>query len=122
MASSATIPWQCWEAVGFKECHAQQWEKARQACITAWPQISHQYGEFGGDLNLCIDESATIRALKNCASLCPQAAPTAEEQTTLPQDPTAIQVPARLEASDYAKIMGAVAVTGIVVWLITRRK
>ena len=120
MAESATIPWQCWEAAGFKTCHSNEWQKARDLCITAWPTISHQYGEHGGDLNLCINQNATIRALQNCGTLCPQAAPIPDAQK--PLDPTAVDIPTRLEVPDAVKIMGVAAVAGILVWLVMRRK
>ena len=119
MASSTSIPWQCWEAPGFKQCHTKQWEHVRALCEQAGPLLQQVYG---GDMNRCINEGTVIRALEQCGTLCPQAAPLPEGQTHLPQDPTAIQVPQRLELPDYVKIMGAATVAGIVVWLVMRRK
>jgi len=77
---------------------------------------------YGGDIDRCINEGSIIRALENCGSLCPQANPT-PQQMPLPADPSAIQLPETgLTLPNYAKIMGAMAVAGIVVFLIMRKR
>lgn len=118
--AGTTIPWQCWDAPGFKQCHQVQWEHVRGLCQQAGPDLLQQV--YGGDMNRCINEGTIIRALEQCGTLCPQAAPTPEEQMPLPQDPTAIQVPQRFDVPNSVKIMGAAAVAGILVWLVMRRK
>ena len=68
--ATTSIPWQCWEAPGFKTCHAKQWEAARNLCEINAAQV------YGGDMKRCIAEASIIKTMSECGALCPaEAAP-----------------------------------------------
>lgn len=65
-----TIPWQCWEAAGFKACHSAQWSAAQQMCkSTAGREV------YAGDVARCVEEQTYMMAKDACFALCPQAGP-----------------------------------------------
>lgn len=62
-----TIPWQCWDATGFKACHSAQWSAASEMCrSTAGREV------YKGDVDRCVDEQTYLLARDACFSLCPQ--------------------------------------------------
>lgn len=69
------IPWQCWDAPGFKSCHSAQWEAARKMCD---PNFGGSPGEFPsvGD---CINVMSGALAENECVpQYCPETSPGGE--------------------------------------------
>jgi hypothetical protein len=63
----AEIPWQCWDAPGFKECHSKQWSEAVRLCELGSGAADFPYASVPE----CVNQTTTILALRNCAGLCP---------------------------------------------------
>lgn len=98
------IPWQCWDTPGFKQCHAQQWNEVSALCKEKYT---------GDDLSRCIEHETILRAFERCVPFCPEMM-----QQLLPP----AQKPFLGSLTTNQKIMGAAALTGIVVWLFTRKR
>lgn len=109
------IPWQCWEAPGFKTCHAKQWEAARKLCELAADQA------YGGDMNRCVAESSVVKTIEECGLLCPQPAPGTPTQLPRSEELPVGPIPQpRQTLSPQTILIGAAALTVVVV-LLTRR-
>lgn len=64
---ASTIPGTCWDVPGFKDCHAQQWQKANTDC----QKDASLY--FNGDMSACIDAYADQGAYTTCVpKYCPK--------------------------------------------------
>jgi hypothetical protein len=62
-----TIPWNCWDATGFKACHSAMWRAASDQCNTkAGKEV------YEGDVSRCIEEQTYLKARDACFSLCPR--------------------------------------------------
>lgn len=118
------IPWQCWESLGFKACHAKQWREATRLCELGAEQ------SYDGDVPRCVHEGTIILALRNCSSLCrpadtqhPQQMPGVPGPGTPMLEPGSEQVfKPGINLSTNAKIMLGGTAAVIVVLLVTRRK
>lgn len=62
-----TIPWQCWDATGFKACHSAQWGAASEMCNSAAGKEVYE-----GDVGRCVEEQTYLLAKDACFALCPQ--------------------------------------------------
>jgi len=63
----STINWWCWDESGFKDCHARQWEAARDFC-----QQTNSAGYTSMDV--CLNKEADVRTKLNCP--CSSSPPT----------------------------------------------
>lgn len=62
-----TIPWQCWDATGFKACHTAQWQAATEMCnSTAGKEV------YEGNVSRCVEEQTYLLAKDACFALCPK--------------------------------------------------
>lgn len=115
---AASIPWQCWDAPGFKSCHAKQWAEAQRVCELAAPNEGFSYP----DVPTCISEQSSMRALMNCGSLCPDPGAPAPVP---PGDPLEIMeagAPRPFLKTTGGRVVAAAAVAFVVVMIATWRK
>ncbi len=63
-AVSSTIPGECWDQSGFKECHTREWENARSACERDNALMTLGEGPFA--LQNCITQATDAAVMKNC--------------------------------------------------------
>jgi hypothetical protein len=65
---ASTIPGNCWDATGFKDCHAQQFAQAQSECAAGMAAES-----YGGDMDTCVERNADAYAWAACVGkYCPQ--------------------------------------------------
>lgn len=65
---SSTLPGDCWDAAGFKDCHAKQYAQAQAECAGGMAAAN-----YGGDMNTCIERNADAYAWAACVGkYCPQ--------------------------------------------------
>jgi hypothetical protein len=71
-AAESPIPWRCWDAPGFKPCHAEQWQQAYAWC-TAPDAGGHPWWESSGaTLDECVTANTQQRTLERCVPrYCP---------------------------------------------------
>lgn len=63
----ATVPWQCWSAPGFQDCHPKSYAQAVQTCDAATVRDL-----FGGNKDLCITSYSDSFDIQNCVpKYCP---------------------------------------------------
>ena len=74
VALGQTIPWQCWDAPGFKACHAKQESVSRANCESAPEEYLAEV--YGGDVKRCITELTYARTRESCFGICPSTTPT----------------------------------------------
>lgn len=116
---ATTIPWQCWNAPGFKECHAKQWSDAQRICELASGSPDFPYPDVG----TCIAERTTYLALQNCSALCPRESDAAP--VTAPSDPIEVMeagAPRPFLSTTGGRVVTAAAVALVVVMIATWRK
>lgn len=64
---ASTIPGTCWDKPGFKTCHAQQWDQARDDCNATGAV------DFGGNVSKCIEVMTDAYVYNNCMEkYCPK--------------------------------------------------
>lgn len=77
VTAAKEIPWQCWDAAGFKDCHAVAWNEARSKC--EWCQANPNDLICQGTdpvLANCISNETKQLVWNNCVgSFCPQQDP-----------------------------------------------
>lgn len=100
------IPWQCWDSTDFKKCHTEQWQEVSALCKQKYT---------GEDLNRCIEHETILRAFERCVPVCPEMM-----QQLLPPD--SVSKPLWGSITTNQKIMGAAAITAIVMWLVMRKR
>lgn len=116
------IPWQCWESPGFKSCHSKQWQEAVRLCELGSSGAGAEFFPYSS-VSECVTEQTVIRALKNCASLCPQGGPSqAPGPDGEPLPGSSVVFKTGVNLSTNAKIMLAAGTAVIVTWLVARRK
>jgi len=65
---ASTIPGTCWDATGFKDCHAKQFAQAQSECAAGMAAEN-----YGGDMNTCVERNADAYAWAACVGkYCPQ--------------------------------------------------
>jgi len=57
--TKSTIDWWCWDQSGFKDCHAKQWEAARDYC-------RQTNSEGYTSMDVCLNKETDFRAKANC--------------------------------------------------------
>ncbi len=72
-ALGATIPANCWDTPGFKQCNTDAWKIAQRKCITE----GLAQKQYGGDWETCQNVQAADASYFGCAlRLCPPPLPT----------------------------------------------
>lgn len=76
---ASTLPGNCWDAAGFKDCHAQQYAQAKSECAAGMAAAN-----YGGDMDTCVERNADAYAWAACVGkYCPQSTkPTASGAST----------------------------------------
>lgn len=76
---ASTIPGDCWDAAGFKDCHAKAFAEAQAECAGGMARDN-----YGGDMDTCIERNADAYAWAGCVGkYCPQSTkPTASGAST----------------------------------------
>jgi len=92
--TKSTISWWCWDHKGFKDCHAKQWEAARDHC-----QATNSAGYTS--MEVCQNKETDLRAKLNCD--CPSSPP--QKGLGLPENSGA-----------YILGFAIVALVGVVIW------
>jgi hypothetical protein len=65
---ASTIPGNCWDATGFKDCHAQAYAQAQSECAGGLAKEN-----YAGDMDTCIERNADAYAWAGCVGkYCPQ--------------------------------------------------
>lgn len=76
---ASNIPGACWDAAGFKDCHATQYAQAKSECEGGMARDN-----YGGDVDTCVERNADAYAWAACVGkYCPQSTkPTASGAST----------------------------------------
>ncbi|HEX3139412.1 MAG TPA: hypothetical protein VHQ87_05125 [Rhizobacter sp.] len=65
---ASTLPGNCWDAAGFKDCHAKQYAQAQSECAAGMAAEN-----YGGDMDTCVERNADAYAWAACVGkYCPQ--------------------------------------------------
>lgn len=65
---ASNLPGNCWDAAGFKDCHAKQYAEAQSDCAKGLARDN-----YGGDMATCIERNADAYAWAACVGkYCPQ--------------------------------------------------
>jgi len=77
---ASNLPGTCWDAPGFKDCHAQAFSEAQTECGGGLARDA-----YGGDMDTCVERIADANTWAGCVSkYCPQSTkPTASGATTI---------------------------------------
>lgn len=78
-AALGAIPWQCWDAPGFKDCHAGCYEESRNQC--AYNVDPDAFGGMEECIKRLTDQCASSRCVPD---LCPQAMPSQSPTSSQP--------------------------------------
>jgi hypothetical protein len=62
----SSLPWQCWDEPGFKECHGECWADAHAWCTSPQPDGRQWWQSSGGTLDDCITRNTDQRAFERC--------------------------------------------------------
>ena len=76
---ASNIPGTCWDAPGFKDCHAKAFAEAQSDCAGGLARDN-----YGGDMDTCVERNADAYAWAGCVGkYCPQSTkPTASGAST----------------------------------------
>jgi len=73
-ATDITIPSNCWDVTGFKDCNTQGWNDAETKCRQSGQPTALATASYGGDVDACKSDQAAQYAYYGCAMrLCPPA-------------------------------------------------
>jgi len=77
-AALGTIPWQCWDAPGFKDCHGGCWEESKNQCLyNVDPDL---YDSTDACIAALTDQCASSRCVPDlCAASMPAQSPTSSQ-------------------------------------------
>lgn len=65
---ASNLPGSCWDAAGFKDCHAKAYAEAQAECAGGLAQSG-----YGGDMGTCVERNADAYAWAGCVNkYCPQ--------------------------------------------------
>jgi hypothetical protein len=108
---ASNIPGTCWDAPGFKDCHAQAFAQAQSECAGGMARDN-----YGGDMDTCVERNADAYAWAGCVGkYCPQSTkPTASGAGTFSwrnSSPNATVKKLQNALNPYLKANGANPIT-----------